>query len=273
MDIYSIPRYRAHNLCQGQPYDPKHDHWVVMETVGEKLGTDRVVEDFGILPRHHGADMAPEHKLARKRVDELNRESFAAHVTGQKFTRYLTFSYVAVNLDECKRHAGLDRTHPDKIRITPNVGILHYAGTWMLWDDGKFTTGIGIALPLAGILTRAALDVIGTVRGADAGAVNLDGGTLALTKLDAILSEDMLHSGPSRGHYAAEKIERLRVRWLDGTEGELYVVTAGYFEGYRYDIFPTLAAAQAEFGYSPGAGGISSFPADHFDYDPLGGQS
>lgn len=271
MDINTTPRYSARNLCQWRDangnYDYEHDHWAVIETVGQKLGDNRVFEEYGIQPRHAGMDFAPEHKRARQRAAELNQASFDANIAGQKFTRYLTFSYVAVDLEECKRHAGIDKTRPDKIHIAPNVGILHYADTWMLWDDGKFTTGIGIHLPLAGSLTKAAQALIATVRGADGGGVELPGGMLALTKLDAILSEAHVEIGPSRGHYAAEKIEHLHVRWLDGSEGDLYAVTAGYFEGYRYDIFPTLAAARAEFGLSPETGGMTAFPADDFDYD------
>ncbi len=117
-------------------------------------------------------------------------------------------------------------------------------------------------------MTPAARSLISAVRGADGGNVNLPGGMFALTKLDAVLAENEVERGASRGVYAAERIEHMRVRWFDGTEGDLYAVTAGYFEGYRYDIFPTLEAAQAEFGYSPDASGISEFSPDEFDYDP-----
>lgn len=269
MDITSIPRYSERNLSQQTPYDPHHDHWAVMETVGAGIGVSRVVEDFGLRPRHRdGRTAAPEHVLARRRAAELNQQSFAEHIAGRKFTRYLTFRYVAVDPEECKRHAALDRTQPDKIRVTPEVAILHYAGSWMLWDDGKITTGIGIDLPRAGVLTPAAQSLISTVRGADGGTVHLPGGILALAKIDEVLEETTVRSGPDRGLYAAEKIERLQVRWRDGAEGELYAVTAGYFEGYRYDLFPTLAAAQAEFGASPGTAGITDFPSDDFDYHP-----
>lgn len=268
LEINEIPRYSSRNLCQWGEYDHKHDHWAVIMTVGRGIGETTVVEEYGKFARHHSIEWSPQHKQAEQRATELNQASFAEHIAGRKFTRYITFSYVSLDLDECKRHATLDHTHPDKIRITPNVGILHYAGTWMLWDDGKITTGIGISLPHAGILTPAARGLISTVRGADGGGVNLPGGILALTKIDTVLEETAVTVGASRGHYAAERIERLRVRWLDGTESDLYAVTAGYFEGYRYDLFATLEAAQAEFGLSPGASGISDFSPDDFDYDP-----
>jgi hypothetical protein len=268
LDLDTIPRYSARNLTAWKNLDPGtpagKTRWAVVVNIGKGIGESSVVEEFGVSERMDYTTQV----MAQNRAAELNQASFILHVARRKVTRYITFSYVSLDLDECKRHAVIDGTHPDKIKITPDVSILHYAGNWMLWSDGKITTGIGISLPHAGILTPAARKLITTVREADAGAVNLPGGMFALTKLDAVLAENEVERGASRGVYAAERIEHMRVRWLDGTEGDLYAVTAGYFEGYRYDIFPTLEAAQAEFGYSPDASGISEFSSDDFDYDP-----
>lgn len=272
-EINQIPRYNAKNLCQWQPYDPEHDHWVVTQVVGRYAAckehyTETIFEDYGIMPRDNSMRTTPEQALANTRALELNQASFTEHLAGRMFDRFLTSSYVAVSVDEAKRHAEIDRTHPDKVRITRGVSILHYAGSWALWSDGKFTTGIGVDLPRGGVLSPAAQGLISTLRGSDSGSVNLPGGMLALTKLAAILSEETYEYAGNRGHYAGQRIEQLHVRWQDGAEGDLFAVSEGYFEGYAYDIYASLDDAVRN-KFSTPVTGVTTFPADDYGCDPV----
>ena len=58
------------------------------------------------------------------------------------------------------------------------------------------------------------------------------------------------------------------IEWNDGTTGELFVHTAGYFEGYLFDIYPDLDALKAQIAPAPGPEGIRVFPTDDYAYDP-----
>jgi hypothetical protein len=180
--------------------------------------------------------------------------------------RYLTRWYVATDKTEALRNAEIDHTPVDEIAVAENVDPVHVTGNWIFWSDGKFTTGIGARLPRGGSLTRDAEQLINNVRGSDSGTV--EGGLALLTRVKEILSEEEIETGPSRGVYAAERITRLRVRWIDDTESDLFIHTAGYFEGYAYDVYQSLGALRRFFQPAPGPQGISNFAPDDYDYDP-----
>lgn len=90
-----------------------------------------------------------------------------------------------------------------------------------------------------------AINLLSAVHEADGGGVHLPSGKEALKNIDVILSRDAPWSAASKGHYARRRIERYHVRWLDGTEGDLYLLTEGYFEGYSLDIYGSMEAAES----------------------------
>lgn len=74
--------------------------------------------------------------------------------------------------------------------------------------------------------------------GPDSGHV--DGGRERLVKIDKILDRQRTVVGKLRGVYNPPAIERLRVRWLDGSETNLYTYSCGYSEGYRFEVYNGL---------------------------------
>lgn len=261
----SAPIYWAWNQGDFLP-GATNDHWVVLKRTQPRQPTSEseIVWDAGVTQRGD----AETRSLAYSQAGERNRQSYAEHVAGKAFTRYLTHRHCTIAREHLEELAKRDGTSLDDIKITPDVQVLYNNSAWMLWSDDKITTAHGANLPPGGSLPPAAVELIGVVRESDSGIVNLPGGVVALTRVQEVLSEDTVYSGASRGHYSRERIEHMRVRWTDGTEGDLYAVTAGYFEGFQYDIYGSLKEAQAAFGYAPGPEGITVFPPDDYDLDP-----
>ena len=162
-------------------------------------------------------------------------------------TRYQTKLYVTVSLEEAQRHAKLDQTPEDQIRVTPDVTLLHKKGSsWALWSDGKMTRGYGLPkdVPSAQSLSPDAEGIIDAAQGSDDGQV--EGGWETVTRVQKILATTVLRDEGTRGYYANPKIEKLRVLLVDGTQTDLYVYTKGYFEGYHYKVFLSMDSLQAD---------------------------
>ena len=179
--------------------------------------------------------------------------------------RYVTRWYVSTSRDGALRHAEIDHTPEAEIRHTENVEPVHVASSWILWSDRKFTTSIGGGLPKGGRLTAAAERLISEVDGSDTGFV--EGGKARLAEIDQVLGTEVVRVGADRGHYASERVERYRVRWRDGHESDLFVHSAGYFEGYQLDVYDSLESLQRQARPSPGPEGLTGSLED-MDYDP-----
>lgn len=271
------PIYAFSDLCTMPPYPEKPGgyHYVIQSVVDGPMRTWPIVEDLGIGYREledgttvwsektilEARDMASK---ARARTAELNQESFNTHIKGRAFSRYVIgHTYVTVQASEVERLASIFKTLPEQIKITHNLQILHVAD-FVLWGDGRITKAPLGELPPGGILSQDAIGLISSVRGADGGTVHLPGGLASLANIKHIHGEQEIDSGPSRGHYAAEKIIEYDVEWVSGLRTKIYAHTAGYFEGYMFDIY----AERPALGGTPGPDGITTFPPDDFEYDP-----
>ena len=261
------PTYSSWNLCSFPPY-PTGAHYVVTECTNEStLITDRrIVVDYGIQDIHDQVTAATAQREASRR----NQESFDLYIKDRAFDRFIIgHSYVTVNESDVARLAGIFNTPPNQVQITRDLKILHRTCTWIFWSDGRFTTSIGCTLPSGGSLSPDAIALISAIRDSDGSGCNLPGGLQKLAQVAKILSEEDVMTGPSRGHYASERIQRISIEWNDGTTGELFVHTAGYFEGYLFDIYPSLEALNAQKSPAPGPEGIDVFPPDDYSYDPV----
>jgi len=157
--------------------------------------------------------------------------------------RYLTRWYATTSHDEAVRLMALDHTPAAELRVTHDVEPVHVATQgWVYWSDGRFTTSTGSNLPRGGSLSRDAVQLISLVRGSDGGHV--DGGVQRLVRVADIIATETVELGEHRGHYRRPTIEKLTVRWADGSEGTLYTYSEGYFEGYSYDIYDSPESLQ-----------------------------
>lgn len=204
--------------------------------------------------------------LAKQLADQLNAQE-RERIVAEPLTRYETSWYVSILPAEAQQDAEIDHTPPEKIRVTEGIRLIHNTGSWALWSDHRITTAIGLKIPSGGPLTKDAESLISTVRGADGGSVHLPGGIWALTQIQQTRHLRDFAVGPNRGLYARERIEELAVEWLNGTTSRLYVTTAGYFEGYAYDIYGSLEEVRAALGSAPGPEGMVAFPAGPFDHN------
>lgn len=205
---------------------------------------------------------------ANLRVQKLHQEQWdRIQAAGNTLTRYQTSWYVTIDDDDVDRLCEIDHTPREKVQITKNVGVIFSAVSWTLWSDQKITKkGINFPHGNFGPLSQAAVGLINSVRGSDSGYV--EGGTFSLTEVEEIIEEKSIEVGPSRGVYAREKINELVIRWRDASVSSLFEHTAGYFEGYQYDLYRSLDSLRKLISPAPGPDGISTFPGDEFDYDP-----
>lgn len=273
------PIYTFNNLCTftPNPEKPGGYHYVVQLKTEGPLREWPIVEDYGIEYRQAEPDSGrwtaesiqranTVASLARDQAEKRNSASFAAHIKGNRFTRHVIgHHYVTVHADEVGRLASIFKTPTEQIKITPDLEILHVSDTFTFWSDGKITKSPLGELPPGGSLSRGAVGLIEIVRGADGGTVHLPGGLAFLANIKEIHAKKELATGPSRGHYAAESIIEYDLELLDGSRFTIYAHTAGYFEGYMFDIY----AERPLLGGTPGPEGITEFPADDFSYDPV----
>lgn len=184
--------------------------------------------------------------LGKRWARELREEGFwGAWQKGQKLTRYLTKTYVAIELDEVQRLTAIDNSVD--VKETPGVELVHATETWAFWSDGRVTTGIGLPrhCNAARGLSKAAHQLIDTARGSDSGEPHDIGGYAFLATVAEILREEVVEAAPQRGLYAARRVIRHDLRLVDGTERSIWVETEGYFEGYVWDAYPSLEAFKA----------------------------
>lgn len=65
-------------------------------------------------------------------------------------------------------------------------------------------------------------------------------GYATLCRVAEIRSREVVAQGRSRGSYAPDTLERLRVVMVDGEERDLFVRTDEYAEGYACDVVDAL---------------------------------
>jgi hypothetical protein len=155
--------------------------------------------------------------------------------------RYLTRNYVALDSPEAERHAELDHTPADEIEASEGVEIVHANGSWAFWSDGRVTTSIGLPVwaTKARALSGEAARIIGAVYGSDSGRPAC--GYALLAQIAEAVGRADIWIGPAAGVYARESVEAIEVRMRDGSTKTLYQRTAGYCEGYLFEIGETLA--------------------------------
>lgn len=159
-------------------------------------------------------------------------------------TRYITRWYITNDPDEAQRLAAIDRIPAHEIKTKQDVEPLHIGEGWSYWSDGRLIKQTwGGARPPVTSLTRDAVRLIDLVMGSDTGHVH--GGWERLVHIDKVLDKQLIAAEPGYGHYAGPTIEQLRVRWLDGTEQDLYTYSRGYFEGYQFDIYASLESLRS----------------------------
>lgn len=117
-----------------------------------------IVFDTGLVQEHYASNVASQ--TARDEADRLNQESFDANIRGRRFTRYETDSYLSVTEAEMRRHQEIDHTPDNRLRITPDVEIIHIQGDRILWEDGRITTKCGYDFPNGSIITPDAFRLI-----------------------------------------------------------------------------------------------------------------
>jgi hypothetical protein len=160
--------------------------------------------------------------------------------------RYQTRHHVCTSAAEAHRLAGIDGTPPEQIPIVRNVEPLHVAGAWALWSDGVFSTSSGCALHRGGSVSADAERLISRVWISDSGEVEC--GLLRLADIDAVEASTPVAIGPPRGPSPPEAVQRLKVRWKDGSRGELYTLSARSFGGYWFGVYNTLESLLAAAG-------------------------
>lgn len=157
--------------------------------------------------------------------------------------RYITRGYVTATPEEAMKLSRLDHTPPEQIKHTPDVEPLHTHSGWSYWSDGKIINRTnGTSLPRASSLTADAESLIDTVLGSDSGHV--DGGVTSLVTIEKIMTKLRIDLATNTGHYNPPNVEVLHIRYTDGTEGDLWTFSQGYFEGYVFDIYRSMEALQ-----------------------------
>lgn len=169
------------------------------------------------------------------------RHAYTQALSG--LTLYRTNHYVTLAASEVERLASIDKTPPSKIRVDENLTLLYCDGDFAVWqrsDGTYFTTATPCGSYLTGAYLRvkglspAAVNLIGGVRGSD-GPGNLCRPGL-LIRVAQVLEETVLDSVPGRGHYAGQKLTKLRVLLTDGAEMDLFTWSVGYCEGYGFAV-------------------------------------
>lgn len=162
-------------------------------------------------------------------------------VTGD--VEWIAGSYVALDRHEAERLAAIDGK---SLRVDESVEVVHAReGDWALWSDGLITTAIG--LPRWAVQTRSlstdAHDLISACRGSDSGAPSV--GYAALIAVEQIERHETLSVGQSRGCYARATVERLTTRLRDGSQRNFYTYSAGYCEGYAFEVYGSFEELRA----------------------------
>lgn len=211
-------------------------------------------------------DRYDDNDEAKIRCYELNQEAFDN--LPESLTRYQTAWYATTILSEVERLCRVDGSALENVKVTHGVIPVHSTGSWVLWSDGIFSKGVSEIPSGFGQLSSDAASLISTVLGSDGGFV--EGGLISLVGVDKILDKSDIEIGPSRGHYASERVQKWVVQCLNGEKETLYIHTAGYFEGYMFNMYNSIEALNESFP-APSSEGITEFPPDDFDYDSQSG--
>lgn len=149
--------------------------------------------------------------------------------------RFLTRRYVAVTGAEAIRLAGLDGTPWAEIRHDEDVQLLHREEWWAWWSDGQLTTAISLPSSLCPQSPSPdAIGLISEVFESYAGVPNCGWATLA--RVEQVLSRQRLPQPENTGSYDWIALERLTVRFRDGSEGILQCCYKGFDEGFECQI-------------------------------------
>lgn len=243
------PVYYPFNIGGPASFEP-FDHFVVFERTARqaRVRDCRVVYDSG--PSR--ADIDSAWSAAAGKAKEMNAQSFAAHVAGQAFTRYVTRDGCTVEPDAVPEVALVHATPADEIKVTPDVQVVHVAADWILWSDGEVTPAFGALLPPGGSLSADAARLIDLAYGAKDGVIELPGGYTALAQVQEITGRQLIESLGDGLHML--RLEAVTVRWLDGSKSDLFLVVVGEIEGYQrlngyeFSIFDNLEATEAAVG-------------------------
>jgi hypothetical protein len=212
---------------------------------------DVPVEEWGWAPLAGSVTITPEGEVAItcETMDAAGLATLAADyrralrdvglVVLERGRRYLTSWYACLDRREAERLAAINGS---EIQVA-DAEIVHATGEWALWSDGRITTAIGLPRWATRVrtLAPAAERLISTCRGSDSGAPQIAGGYLALAAVVEVIEEQPIDVGESRGVYARDTTRRLRLRLRDGSERTIYERSAGYFEGYAYELADDVA--------------------------------
>lgn len=155
-------------------------------------------------------------------------------------TRYQTRDYVAVTREEAERLMLVDHTPPNELRVTDGVDVVHCQGvSWVLWSDGRITTGIGLSedVQRCKSLSESVARLVSEIRGSDSGCPACGWGPILAAK-DVRAVE--VSRGIGHSYYAAPKLLRLELLPGAGDLRVLYALTAGYPEGYAFEVREAL---------------------------------
>lgn len=147
-------------------------------------------------------------------------------------SRYRTRRYCCMDRVESLRLARVDHTPEDKIRHDSMVEPVHVEpNSWALWSDGVITTAIGLP-KIAQVrgLSESVARTISYCKGSDSPA---SADVYARLVKAGEITETVMWSRGRRGCYAGPQVLRLD---LKNTGETLYVATAGYGDGYLYDV-------------------------------------
>ncbi len=149
--------------------------------------------------------------------------------------RFLTRRYVAVTWAEALRLAALDGTPWSEIRQAENVHLLHREEWWAWWSDEQLTTAISLPSSLCPqSLSPDAVGLISEVWESYGGVPACGWATLA--RVEQVLSRERQPRQEDMDSYEWITLERLAVRFKDGSEGMLQCWYRGFGEGFECQI-------------------------------------
>ena len=149
--------------------------------------------------------------------------------------RFLTRRYVAVTWAEAIRLAALDETAWSEIRQTEGVYLLHREEWWAWWSDERLTTAISLPSSLCPqSLSPDAVGLISEVWESGGGVPACGWATLA--RVEQVLSRERLPLPENTGGYDWITLERMTVRFTDGSEGVLQRCYRGFDEDFECQI-------------------------------------
>jgi hypothetical protein len=149
--------------------------------------------------------------------------------------RFLTRRYVAVTWAEALRLAALDGTPWAEIHESEEAYLLHREEWWAWWSDERLTTAISLPSSLCPQgLSPAAVELISEVWESYAGTPACGWATLA--RVEEVLSRERLPQPENADGYDWVALERLTVRFTDGSEGVLQCCYRGYNGGFECQI-------------------------------------